>query len=89
MNGVQPGDTLVVDIERIAVRDWGWTGTIKGFGQLTGLSELGEIDEDFSTVVRHIPGRSGTLDDGQAVMNVGREGPLAVGSVLRSYRYRP
>ena len=73
VNGVQPGDTLVVDIERIAVRDWGWTGTIKGFGQLTGLSELGEIDEDFSTVVRHIPGRSGTLDDGQAVMNVGRE----------------
>ena len=73
VNGVQPGDTLMVDIERIAVRDWGWTGTIKGFGQLTGLSELGEIDEDFSTVVRHIPGRSGTLDDGQAVMNVGRE----------------
>jgi acetamidase/formamidase len=73
VNGVQPGDTLLVDIERIAVRDWGWTGTIKGFGQLTGLSELSEIDEDFSTVVRHIPGRSGTLDDGQAVMNVGRE----------------
>ena len=55
------------------MRDWGWTGTIKGFGQLTGFTELQEIDEDFSTVVRHIPGRSGTLDDGEAVMNVGRE----------------
>jgi amidase len=73
VNGVAPGDTLVVNIERIAVRDWGWTGTIKGFGQLTGLAEFAGIDEDFSTVVRHIAGRSGTLDDGEAVMNVGRE----------------
>lgn len=73
VNGVAPGDTLVVDIQRIAVRDWGWTGTIKGFGQLTGLAELAGIDEDFSTVIRHVAGRSGTLDDGEAVMNVGRE----------------
>jgi hypothetical protein len=55
------------------VRDWGWTGTIRGFGQLTGLSDFGDIDEDFSTLIRHVPGRSGTLDDGEAVMNVGRE----------------
>jgi amidase len=73
VNGVDPGDTLVVNIEQIAVRDWGWTGTIKGFGQLTGLAEFAGIDEDFSTVVRHVVGRSGTLDDGEAVMNVGRE----------------
>lgn len=73
VNGVEPGDTLVVNIEQIAVRDWGWTGTIKGFGQLTGLAEIGEIDEDFSTVIRHVPGSSGTLQDGEAVMNVGRE----------------
>jgi amidase len=73
INGVEPGDTLVVDIERIAVRDWGWTGTIKGFGQLTGLSDFSEIDTDFSTVIRHVPGPSGSLDDGEAVMNVGRE----------------
>jgi amidase len=73
VNGVEPGDTLVVDIEKIAVRDWGWTGTIKGFGQLTGLAEFADIDEDFSTVVRHLPGPSGKLDDGEAVMNVGRE----------------
>ena len=73
VNGVEPGDTLVVKIERIVVRDWGWTGTIKGFGQLTGLAEFADIDEDFSTVIRHIAGRSGTLDDGEAIMNVGRE----------------
>jgi amidase len=73
VNGVEPGDTLVVGLERIAIRDWGWTGTIKGFGQFTGLSELSEIDEDFSTVIRHVAGRSGTFADGEAVMNVGRE----------------
>ncbi len=28
VEGVQPGDTLVVDIEEIVVRDWGWTGTM-------------------------------------------------------------
>lgn len=73
VNGVEPGDTLVVDIESIDVRDWGWTGTIKGFGQFTGLSDFSDIDEDFSTVIRHVPGKSGTLRDGEAVMNVGRE----------------
>lgn len=73
VNGVEPGDTLVVNLEEIAVRDWGWTGTIKNFGQLTGVTDLQEIDEDFSTVIRHVPGPSGTLTDGDAIMNVGRE----------------
>ena len=73
VNGVEPGDTLVVSIERIAVRDWGWTGTIKGFGQLANHAQFAELNENFSTVVRHVVGRSGTLDDGEAVMNVGRE----------------
>ena len=73
VNGVEPGDTLVVDIETVAVRDWGWTGTIKGFGQLTGLTDFADIDEDFSTVVRHVPGPSGQLADGEAIMNVGRD----------------
>jgi len=73
VNGVEPGDTIVVDIEKIAVRDWGWTGTIAGFGQFTGRSYLSDIDENFSTVIKHVPGASGTLDDGYAVMNVGRE----------------
>lgn len=73
VNDVEPGDTMIIDLERIAVRDWGWTGTIKGFGQLTGLSYFSDIDENFSTVIKHLPGPSGTLDDGFAVMDVGRE----------------
>jgi amidase len=73
IEGVQPGDTVVVNIEEIAVRDWGWTGTIAGFGPIAGLKEWQEIDAPFSTVIRHVPGPSGTLRDGEAVMNVGRE----------------
>jgi amidase len=73
VKGVEPGDTLVVHIDKIAVRDWGWTGTIDGFGQFAGRSEIKDIDENFSTVIRHVPGPSGTLEDGEAVMNVGRE----------------
>jgi acetamidase/formamidase len=73
VNGVEPGDTLVVGIEEIAVRDWGWTGTIAGFGPIAGLKEWAEIDEPFSTVIRHEPGPSGTFADGEAVMNIGRE----------------
>lgn len=86
VDGVDAGDTLVVGIEEIAVRDWGWTGTIAGFGPLAGLAEYQEIDEPFSTVIRHVPGPSGTLADGEAVMNVGREvrWPLApfIGTIV-------
>lgn len=86
VNGVEAGDTLVVGIEEIAVRDWGWTGTIAGFGPLAGRVGWEEIDEPFSTVVRHVPGPSGTLADGDAVMNVGREvrWPLApfIGTIV-------
>ena len=73
VEGVEAGDTLVVNLEEIAIRDWGWTGTIAGFGPIAGLKEWESIDEPFSTVIKHVPGPSGTLADGEAVMNVGRE----------------
>lgn len=73
INGVEAGDTIVVEVEAINIRDWGWTGTIEGFGQLCGLEAFSTLDEDFSTVINHTPGLSGTFADGQAMMNVGRE----------------
>jgi amidase len=86
VEGVEPGDTLVVGIDDIAVRDWGWTGSIAGFGPIAGLTEWADIDEPFSTVIRHVPGPSGTLKDGEAIMNVGREvrWPLApfIGTIV-------
>jgi acetamidase/formamidase len=86
VEGVAPGDTLVVGIDEIAVRDWGWTGTIAGFGPVAGTVEWQEVDEPFRTIVRHVPGPSGTLADGEAVMDVGREvrWPLApfIGTIV-------
>lgn len=86
INGVDPGDTLVVGIDDIAIRDWGWTGTIAGFGPIAGLAAWEEIDAPFSTLIRHVAGPSGTLRDGDAVMNVGREvrWPLApfIGTIV-------
>lgn len=86
VNGVEAGDTLVVALEEIAVRDWGWTGMLPGFGPLAGLSEFAELDGAFGTIVRHVPGPSGTLADGEAVMDVGREvrWPLApfIGTIV-------
>jgi acetamidase/formamidase len=34
VDGVEPGDVLVVDVLDIAVDDWGWTANIPGFGLL-------------------------------------------------------
>ena len=86
VDGVQAGDTLVVQIEDIAIRDWGWTGTVDGLGPIAGLTEWADVDEPFATVIRHVPGPSGTLADGEAVMNIGREvrWPLApfIGTIV-------
>jgi len=40
VNGVEPGDTLVVDLERIAVRDWGWTGRWRSSDECGARSPL-------------------------------------------------
>src|SRR5699024_12805596 len=64
IDGVEPGDTLVGNLEEIAIRDWGWTGTIGGgYRQLAGLTEWQEIDEAISTVVRRALGPAGTFRD--------------------------
>jgi amidase len=86
VEGVEAGDTLVVEVEEIAVRDWGWTGTANEIGPISGLAEFAEIDEPFGTIIKHVPGPSGTLADGEAVMNIGREvrWPLApfIGTIV-------
>lgn len=79
VEGVEAGDTLVVEIEEIAVRSWGFTGTMAGHGLLAGLAEFPELDVDFATILQHEPGPSGTLRDGDVVMRLDREArwPLA------------
>jgi amidase len=79
VEGVEAGDTLVVELESIAVRDWGWTGIVPGMGIMDRRVGWEELTGPFATVIQHEPGPSGTLEDGTAVMNVGREArwPLA------------
>ncbi len=73
VEGAEPGDALRVHIHDIAIRDWGWTGMLKARGMTGTLAYFAEIDEDFATIIRHVPGPSGTFADGEAVMDVGRE----------------
>jgi amidase len=79
VEGVEAGDTLVVEIEAIDVRDWGWTGTAEGFGPFAGKVGWEELEGPWSTIIQHVPGPSGTLSDGEAVMTLDRESrwPLA------------
>lgn len=73
VQGVEPGDTLVVEIESIDVRDWGWTGIAPGFGPFSGKIGWEELQGPWATIIRHEPGPSGTLVDGTAVMSLDRQ----------------
>lgn len=73
VEGVEVGDTLVVEIESIDVRDWGWTGTMPGFGPFAGRIGWEDMQGPWATIIRHEPGPSGTLVDGEAVMTLDRE----------------
>lgn len=79
VKGVEPGDTLIVDIEAIDLRDWGITGTLPGAGPFHGKSGWESVQGPWATIIKHVPGPSGTLRDGHAVMNLDRESrwPLA------------
>lgn len=79
VNGVEAGDALVVDLEAIDIRDWGWTGTVPGFGPLAGTIGWEELQGPWATIIRHVPGPSGSFRDGEAVMTLDRESrwPLA------------
>ena len=45
VDGAEPGDTLVVEIEEFSHSDWGWTAIIPGFGLL---------DQEFTEPLLHI-----------------------------------
>lgn len=73
VEGVESGDTLVVNLEAIDVRDWGWTGTIPGFGPLDGRIGWEEVQGPWAVIIDHLPGPSGTLRDGIGRMTLDRE----------------
>jgi acetamidase/formamidase len=61
-----------VELESIDVRDWGWTGTLPGFGPLDGKIGWEEVQGPWSVVINHETGPSGTFRDGTAVMALDR-----------------
>lgn len=73
VEGVEAGDTLVVEILDIEPRDWGWTGTGPGFNMYEGQKGWEELHGSWSTIIKHERGPSGRFSDGEAVMTLDRE----------------
>ena len=70
VEGVQPGDTLVVAIEQIEVADYSWTAVGPGRGPLGDSVKWDELSGDYTTLImQHTPGPSGTTRDGTLRFN--------------------
>lgn len=67
IRGAQPGDALVVRIHDLDLRSWGWTGTWPGSGIVDGQADWQEVQGPWATILRHVPGPSGTLRDGEVI----------------------
>jgi amidase len=71
VNGVRPGDTVVVTIEDIEIRDWGWSGYTPHAGPVGQSTRWPELAEPFATRISHVVGSSGTYRDGWAETEIG------------------
>ena len=62
VEGVTPGDTLLVQIEEIEItRDWAVTGLVPNFGLLTGTQSTAMLTGPLPEVVRKLPIRDGRV----------------------------
>ena len=65
VEGAEPGDTLVVNVEEILVEDYSWTAIGPRRGPLGESTRWPELSRDYTTkIFRHLPGPSGTTRDG-------------------------
>ncbi len=65
VEGVDIGDTLVVELEAITVADYSWTAIGPRRGPLGESTRWPELSSDYTTkIFRHTPGPSGTTRDG-------------------------
>jgi acetamidase/formamidase len=70
LNGAEPGDTLVVTIEEILVRDYSWIAIGPRRGPLGESTRWPELSGDYTTrIFPHTPGPSGTNRDGTMRFN--------------------
>src|SRR5437868_6710101 len=70
LNGAERGDTLVVTVEDILVRDYSWIAIGPRRGPLGESTRWPELSKDYRTrIIRHTPGPSGTTRDGTIHFN--------------------
>jgi len=68
--GVERGDCLVLEIERIEVDDYSWIAVGPGRGPLGDSARYEELSRHYTTkIFRHQPGPSGTTSDGTLRFN--------------------
>lgn len=70
VEGAEPGDTLVVDIVDIVPGPVGFVASQGNLGALLG-SKYSELRSNFTAIVEHRPGPSGTTSDGTAHLSNG------------------
>lgn len=65
VEGAEPGDSLVVEIEEIRVEDYSWIAIGPRRGPLGESTRWPELSSEYTTrIFRHDPGPSGTTRDG-------------------------
>jgi len=69
IEGVEKGDVVVVNIERIIPDTQGYTILQPGDGLLGDSLKYRKATDYYTRILRHIPGNSGTLRDGECVFN--------------------
>ena len=69
VEGAQKGDLLAVTIEQILVDDQGMTAIFPGTGPLADSAKWRSAAQPYTHIIRHLPGPSGTMRDGEGVFN--------------------
>jgi amidase len=77
VDGVGRGDLLAVSIRRIVPAETGVTFIHEGFGPFAESRRWPELGQNFTKVIKHLPGPSGTTADGTAVFGRSLTWPLA------------
>ena len=69
IKGIKKGDLLEVNIEKIEPNNYGLSTTKPGSGILRDFAKWPELNEPYTKIIKHLPGKSGTTRDGIGVFN--------------------
>ena len=69
IEGAEKGDTVVVTVEKIVPDTQGYTILQPGDGLYGDSLKYRSTADFFTRILRHVPGPSGTLDDGECVLS--------------------